>query len=505
MRLNIALYLGRADAGINSWRGWRKNIFIFALGAFASLSLPPLYWFPCFIVAAAYLYRLLPQAASYKQAALWGFLFQFGYFTTSLYWISAALLIDPGSFAWMLPFSIFGLPAVLAIFGAVWIAAARGLAKKTPYYSPAHLFGFCAAHIITEYARGHVLTGFPWNLPGYNFGFHDYWLQSASVAGVYGLTFIACFFAAALAAAMRGKYKPIILAALIFAAMGIYGAARLENAETQFVDGVYLRIVQPNIPQKLKWDRTAVRQNFYQYLNMSAQQSAVPVTHIIWPETAVPFPVDLNRGPRMEMARILRGNQSIIFGAPRADYDSIGQVRNLYNSVMAIDRDGDIVFEYDKAHLVPFGEYVPLPEWLGVRKIVSGMTDYTPGSGRKTVSVPGLPPFSPSICYEAIFPGQVVDPHGGAKWMINVTNDGWYGRTAGPYQHLAHAQMRAVEEGLPMIRSAGTGISAVIDAYGRILKKLDLGESGVLDTGLPKDLGRPTLYQTIYSGMWNTN
>ena len=198
-----------------------------------------------------------------------------------------------------------------------------------------------------------------------------------------------------------------------------------------------------------------------------------------------------------------KGGQ-LIFGAPRARYDGLSQITNLYNSLIVIDRDGDMIAEYNKSHLVPFGEYVPLPDILPIKKIAHGSMNYSAGPGPQTISLGNLPPFSPLICYEVIFPGHVQSPNGGAKWLLNITNDAWYGATAGPYQHLAHARMRAIEEGLPMIRVANSGISAVIDGYGNILSKLPLNQAGYIDAQLPQASNTLTIYRRL-SSLWESS
>lgn len=479
---------------------FKKYFCLWIFGVIAALAMPPLYFFPGILIGFAFLYLILARAETAKQAAWAGFYFHLGYFMIGLYWINAALLIDL-SFAWMVPFCAVGLPAVLSVYGALLGAAAKKSDRKYAFGTIPHAFMFVVLFVLCEWVRGHALTGFPWNLTGYSFGFSDYLLQTASIVGVYGLGAIVALFSVALAAWVLGRNRLLLGSVTLLTLMTGFGIWRLPDAPTKTVPGVYLRLVQANIAQQLKWDRGALQQNFNKYLHLSALPSQKPVTHIIWPETAVPFSLDKNPDALAEIAALAPKDGAVILGAPRADYTDMPSgemiVKNIYNSILGVDRNRTILFAYDKSHLVPFGEYVPLPEWLGIKKLVPGIFDYTPGPGPQTVMLPELPPFSPLICYEAIFPGKATDNTNRAEWMLNLTNDGWYGNTAGPYQHLAHAQMRAVEQGIPMVRVAGTGISVLIDPYGRILGQLPLGQAGILDVSLPSALKEPTWYRRL--------
>lgn len=472
----------------------RRHALLWLIGALSALALPPLYLFPVLLIALGLYYALLARVPTIGQACFAAFFFHLGYYMAGLYWIGSALLVDSDKFAWLLPLSAAGLPAILSLYGVLHAAISHWIAKRFSYFTLAHAFLFALAYVLFEWVRGHALTGFPWNLLGYSFGVSDYLLQTASIAGVYGLSFLAVLFGMAIAFWQHGKNRLPQISLALFGAMFLFGVARLTGADNSVADGVYLRIVQGNIAQSMKWDRERVFANFYTYINLSRGPAAQPVTHIVWPETAIPFPVEQYRAPRMEMAGIIPKRGLLLTGAPRVDVAPDGTIRNLYNSLIAVDRDGDIAAHYNKAHLVPFGEYVPLAQYLKIEKIANGLTDYSPGPGLQTLSLPGLPPFSPLICYEAIFPNAAEKPDLSAQWLLNVTNDAWYGETAGPYQHLAHARMRAVEQGLPMIRAANTGISAVIDPYGRILSFLPLGTAGVLDAELPRPIPQRTLY-----------
>jgi apolipoprotein N-acyltransferase len=266
------------------------------------------------------------------------------------------------------------------------------------------------------------------------------------------------------------------------------------------VDGVSLRIIQPNISQDSKWRDENARTIFDQLLEMSARAAPVgtPPTHIIWPETAVSFLIDESAVAKVELAQLLGGTKILVTGALRRDINPTGdgEDNKVYNSILTFDGSGTVVARYDKWRLVPGGEFLPfegLLEPLGFRKVVTVPGSFAAGQGPVSLAIPGAPEAGFGVCYEAIFPDQFIDPQKRPGWLINVTNDGWFGNSTGPYQHLAQARLRTIEQGLPMARAANTGISAVIDPYGRVISSLPLGESGILDMSLPEALP-PTFF-----------
>jgi apolipoprotein N-acyltransferase len=272
---------------------------------------------------------------------------------------------------------------------------------------------------------------------------------------------------------------------------------RLADADPRPVAGVRLRLVQGNIPQTLKWVAGRREETFTRYIDLTRGPGFDRITHAVWPETAIDYrlitdysAVRIEGERRARLASAVPRGGALILGAIR---DSGGR---WYNSVHVVGPQGTALATYDKHHLVPFGEYVPLRgllRHLGVEQLAHGIGDYSAGTGPETLAVPGAPPVGPLICYEAIFPGDVVGtPRPG--WMVNVTNDAWFGLTSGPYQHFASARLRAVEEGLPLVRAANTGITAVVDAYGRVTARLPIMTTGVLDAALPRATIQPTLY-----------
>jgi apolipoprotein N-acyltransferase len=301
----------------------------------------------------------------------------------------------------------------------------------------------------------------------------------------------------------------------LFAAIGAAGAVRLANAPEAFVPGISLRLVQGNIPQDEKWDDAARMKILHRYLDLSAAPSTIipppapdgkpPVTVTIWPESAMPFLLDAEPALRHELAGVIAPGGYLFTGAIRANLDDRGpdgRLRQFWNSLQVLDDQGRIVATYDKAHLVPFGEYMPFSQWLPLRGFAASSIDFSTGPGAVSLHLPGIPAVSPLICYEAIFPGDVTSHGDRPRWIVNITNDGWYGRSAGPYQHFAAAAVRAVEEGMPLARAANTGISGVVDSYGRVVASLRLGIPGMLDSPLPNALSEPTLYERLGDSLY---
>ncbi len=477
--------------------GWRRMAAAFVFGALAAVALPPAHLWPFAVLAFAALFWLLEGAARPRSGFWIAWAFSFGYFTASLYWIAFALLVDAPKFAWMIPFATLGLSAGLAIAAGLagWAfvrIGARGLAGALL---------LAVLWTAGEWLRGHVLTGFPWNLVGTVWGGAPALMQAAALLGTYGLSLLTVAQGALFATAAgrwpidtpgqtRARWSGPMLATLILAAMWGGGAWRLTNAEASAVPEIALRLVQPDVPQSLKWDPAARERNFQALLELSKAPGFASRTHLVWPESAVPFALDNDALRRVAVAAVTPSGGLTITGALRVARDAKGGVR-VWNSVHAIDGAGALVASYDKFHLVPFGEYVPLRRFLtplGVEKITAGAIDFSAGPGPMTLDLPGLPAASPLICYEIIFPGEVAAAAARPSWLLNLTNDAWFGITAGPHQHFASARFRAVEEGLPVVRVANNGISGVIDAYGRVTAQLALGRRGVLDAALPSAL-----------------
>lgn len=482
--------------------GWRRLAAAFAFGALAVFAMPPGDMMPLLLIAFPGLLWLLAGERRFRGGFWTGWAFGFGFFVTGLYWVGVALTVDFARFFWLMPFAVAGLPALLAIF----VGLATGVLVRLPVAGIARVLAFALLWSVTEWLRGHVLTGFPWNLIGYGWSAWPWMLQSVALWGVYGLGAITVAVAALPAAWLRaedgtvdrtgGRALLVGLAVLALIAGG--GAWRLAGApavDQAVQPDVRLRLVQPNISQIDKWRDDLFIEHFRRHLEMSAEERRDPVSHVVWPETAVPWLLDREEGVRQLIGSVTPHGGVTIVGAPRGV--APGEPTQYWNSLFAIDPTGAVVASYDKFHLVPFGEYVPMRWLLPIDKITPGQIDFSAGSGLRTLELPGLPPVSPLICYEAIFPGNVALRTGEGPrpdWMLNLTNDAWYGITAGPYQHFAIAMARAVEEGLPMVRVATTGISGAVDPYGRIVAYLGLDEPGVVDTLLPLPLDAPPPY-----------
>lgn len=490
---------GAAADRLAALSGWRRYASAFCLGSVLTLTLPPVYLFPLNFLIFPVLLWMLAGAATRRSAFLTGWWFGFGFFVIGLYWIANALLVFAAKFAWMLPFVVFGLPAVLAIY--------TGLAALVAWKGRNHLeraLLFALAWSCAEWLRGHLLTGLPWNLIGYGWTGSDAMLQLASVIGAYGVGLFvivtACLPAAMADPSGRRRWVAPAVALVVPLVVWIAGGARLADA-TDTGAGAGIRIVQSSIPQTEKWAPEHQQRNLQQFLDLSRRDRPDWVSHVIWPETAATF--FLSNAPELRrlLATVVPPGGLLLTGAPRYEDNPY----RLMNAMIVIDAAGQIIGHYDKFHLVPFGEYVPLSQYLPLPKLTAGGTGFTPGPGPRTLRLPGLPPVGPLICYEVIFPGHVVAPEDRPAWLLNLTNDAWYGKSSGPHQHLAQARVRAAEEGLPMIRAAYSGISAVIDPYGRIVQRLGLGQAGTIDARLPSGIQGTTIYTqhggALYAGL----
>jgi apolipoprotein N-acyltransferase len=488
--------LCRLADGLAGFSGWRRYGLAFALGAGAAAALPPFDLTPLLAVVFPGLLWLDDGSANPWASFRLGWVFGFGFFLAGLYWIAAALFVDIDRFWWLVPLAATGLPAGFALYIGLVLLATRLVRDYLHLPASARIFAFAIAWSTGEWVRGHALTGLPWNLIGYAWsgGFPGALLVLQSVAwvGIYGLSFVTIL-AAALPAALGEplvapmsavrRWMPAILAGLLIFVPAVAGAIRLATMPTTLT-GTWLRLVQPSIPQSLKWLPAAAQADFRRLLALSAAPADRPLAAVLWPEAAAPFLLGRDAAARQAIATIVPKGGYLITGALRANPPP-GPIEEVWNSIEALDDRGAVVAHYDKAHLVPFGEYVPLRSWLPFKKITAGTMDLSAGPGPRTIALPGLPPFAALICYEAIFPGAIVDKTDRPAWMLNVTNDAWYGRSSGPYQHFAIARTRAVEEGLPLVRVANNGISAVVDAAGRVLARTRLDAVGNVDAALP--------------------
>lgn len=476
---------------------WRRRTAAFLLGLLSVFALPPHHLWILLVPALAGLLWLLDFERK-GLGALWlGWLFGFGHFLGGLSWLIHPFLVDAARHAWIAPFALSGLAAYMAVFPAfalwlTWRSRAQGVAL---------ILVFAAAWSLGELLRGWLFTGFPWNLVATVWNATPAMMQAASVIGALGLGLVTVLAAAMPVVAFRRDraWMPAILAtAAGLAAIWGAGAWRLSTPLVAAQDAPRILVVQPNIDQREKWKPENRRMIFDHLLAMSQRDEEPTPRMVIWPEAATPFFLDESPGALAIIGQSLGPADVLLTGSPRRDMDSQGRSR-YWNSVLAINADADIVGRYDKAHLVPFGEYVPLEAILPLEKMVAGMGNFSAGTPGGLIHLDGLPAMAPLICYEALFGAEI---HFGATrpaWLLNVTNDAWFGPGAGPRQHLAAARLRAVEQGLPMVRAANTGISAVIDARGGLVMALDLGQAGTLAGRLP-----PALPETPYARFGST-
>lgn len=480
---------GRCQAWFLRRGRWMRRLSLVILGAIASLAFAPVNALPCFAIGMVGLIWAAETAARRRDAFAIGWWWGFGHFLGGTFWIANSFLIDPLQFGWMVPPVIAGLSAYLAIFPALAIV----LAWRPAAPPLARILILAAAWPFAEWLRGHLMTGFPWNLAAYVWSVSDPMSQSAAIWGSWGLSLTTMLLAGLLSLAGRGSARDNLRAGIAFLALllGLYGfgAWRLSSGDAANT-GVTLRLIQGNISQVEKLTGAHRDQHVAQHLRLSVTTPGLErVNAVIWPETAATFFLDRLPDWRQYVAAAAPPGGYLITGDLRGDPPQ-GDPERYWNSLAVLEPTGRIVASADKFHLVPLGEYVPMRNVLGgiVGKLTAGAGDFSAGPGPVTVRVPGLPPFSPLICYEVIFPGAVLDAKDRPEWLLNVTNDGWFGNSPGPYQHLVSARFRAVEEGLPLARAANTGISAMIDPYGRVVASLPLGKEGVLDTALPQAL-----------------
>ncbi len=468
-------------------------VLCFIAGAGTATAFAPTYWWPLLFLTLPIFYFLLDASAGRRHGLGRGFMFGYGFFMTGTWWIANALAVDSEQFGWLIPISIGGLSAVMALWFALfgWLVWWRRSG-----HAFADLLHFIVLWVVVEYVRTLGIFGFPWNLLGYTAQFSDRLEQLAALTGPYSLSLLILSVALLPVAWIKPNiterqrilYSAVTLIALILT----YGYGMLRTPEIAESTDTRIRVVQGNIPQSMKWTPQGRNESIRIHTELSNMQTNTPTPNIlVWEETALPFTLYPDSPWPSRVAAALPASTTLITGAVRAD-DTQGSLR-VWNSAVVIAPNGQWTHSYDKHQLVPFGEFVPLRSALPLEKITPGSVDFSRGEGARTVHADGVPPFSPLVCYEIIFPWIALDKTDRPEWILNVTNDAWYGDTAGPYQHFAMTRMRAIEQGLPVVRAANTGISAVIDPYGRAVRSLALGERGIIDQALPAPLP-PTPY-----------
>jgi apolipoprotein N-acyltransferase len=511
-------------ARIGASRGWSRRGIACAAGSLSVLAMAPFHLWPILLLTLPVVVWLLDEPASplrpVRSAALDGWWFGFGYFFFGLFWIGEAFLVEAHIFGWLLPFAVTLMPAGLALFTAATLALARALWR--PGLSRLLILAICFG--LGEFTRGHIFTGFPWNVLGYALTGDQVIMQSAALFGIYGLTLWTVLICAtplvvlaakgASSRTLRSVLLPIgVLSLAPLAGLYAYGLAVLPAEPLAMVDGVKIRIVQPSVPQHHKWAREKQSEIFNDHLALSRQDGSgvkddlSGITHLVWPEAAMPFLPLATPQALIAISDLLPETTHLISGALRLERSTPGdEVRpgvqpksKVFNSILVFAHDGGLTTLYDKVHLVPFGEYLPFKDtldWLGLEALTRIRGGFSVGpSPRPLLTIPGLPAVGPLICYEAIFPAAVVQGSDRPGLLINATNDGWFGNTTGPYQHFHQSRIRSVEEGVPLVRAANNGISAMIDPYGRVIRSIGLNARGIIDSSLPMSRSR-TLYAT---------
>lgn len=479
--------------------GWRRALAAFLAGALAVLAQAPFDFFAVCFVSFPILVWLLDGATTTPPAGLFkrltpafaiGWWFGFGYFSAGLWWVGGAFLVEADSFAWALPFAMFGLPALLACFYGLATALARLVWSDDIGRIAALAFGFALA----EWLRGFIFTGFPWNAIGYAAMPVPLLMQSASVVGLAGMNALAVlvFAMPALLAAPRHRRVGLVLALVLVALHAGFGYVRLTPSQEPIERALAVRIVQPATDLSEKWDDSVRDRVFKTMIDLSTQPPAdgSPKPQlIVWPETSVPFLFTERPDALTALGEMLTEGQMLLAGAVRGEGGSgASPGARYYNSVVAIDDKGEIADAVDKVHLVPFGEYLPFEdmfERLGILQLVAGPMMFEPGSKRHTIALPSGIGAALFVCYEIIFPDLVAVDAASADLIVNVTNDAWFGDTPGPYQHFRQAQLRAVETGRPVVRAANTGISGLIDRHGRVVDALAMNARGIVDVSVP--------------------
>lgn len=481
-------------------------------GSISALAMAPTFWWPMLMIGLSAFVVVMGHTQKPIQGAWRTFIFGMGFFTFGLYWVANALLMKLEDYWWAMVFSILGLPLLLSL---LWFVAGWISIRFSRPGSLARATLLLTLLAVAEYGRAFNLTGFPWNLFAYTWGSNLPVMQIASIGGAYLLTLLTMFWMAtpALAWTVRARKRAclgvVAVCAASFVAAFAYGALRTSSHPTVLRTDAATLIVQPNITQDEKWETDKTVEHFMRHITIMekglasiAPDPALKSVAVVWPETSLEEQLLLGV-PAVPKAVVdqMSGKPfavALVSGLWREQENKIPgdrQKANYYNSVaiLSLDGAGELKLDdlYDKHHLVPFGEFLPMEQLLDLTPLV-GFAGFRWGDGPKVLHSPATPPVAPMICFEAIFPWYA-HSHG-ADWLVNTSNDGWYGNAPGPYQHLTMTRFRAVEQGKPISRAATTGISAVIDSYGRIIQSLPYEDQGSIFSYLPKTSDTPTIY-----------
>ncbi len=459
-----------------------RSFFAFLLGSVLVLALPPYFILPIIFLGFSGFFVLLQKAECPKQAFWNGWAFGFGYFLFGFYWVSNSMLVDAEKFAWLIPFAVCLIPAISAIFTGAACFCAYHLKRDSHLRN---ILIFAGLWTFMEILRGDI-TQFPWNFVGYMWlsPFTDFNIaQYASFFGVFGLSFLLVITGCLPILMYHRCWKSFGLIVITLTLMAIFSD---QPKEILTSTNATIRIVQPNITQKEKHNPNKQFDILIKQLKMtSTMPEGENPNIVIWPEASINYLIEDDAKLREMMADAMPPNSLIAVGAMRIK--PTDNKNKVFNSLFVVNKQAKIEAFYDKSTLVPFGEFVPMQRYLPfINKITQGSEGFSTGDGVQTISLEGHPSFSPLICYEIAFPTHVIDKNHRPDYIMNITNDSWFGNSSGPYQHLNIARMRAIEERIPVLRVASTGISAVIDASGNVISSIPLNEEKVLDVKLPR-------------------
>lgn len=465
-----------------------KPTLLFISGLICSFSFAPLFFIPS-IITLSVLCGYLALSKNWKEAFKYGYLYGFGFFLGALYWISFAMQIFIEDFWWAIPFALFGLPLFMAIFVGLSCLAAWTF-RATPYYH----FIFCIIWLFMEWVISWIFTGLPWAMLGYALTISDIFIQSASVFSIFGLSFITVYIGSSLYNLITKDHTDFkvrfLTCIIIILVTTFYGFYRLNKYKTSF-SNIIVRIVQPSITQYAKWNPEI----FWDNLGLQIEMSKLPGNPdiIVWSEAALTAPY-YYKPVKTKLMDVFLSKAEVLISGGVSDNGKDNNEIEIYSSLIALNKNENVLFDYHKSHLVPFGEYIPFHSILSIKKITHGLIEYTQGKREFVYLKPYNLKILPLICYESIFPFEIITSNKEVDLIINVTNDAWYGNSFGPYQHFEISRIRAVENGLPMLRSGNNGISAIIDPLGRIIQKLDLNKIGTIDSYIPQKITSPTLF-----------
>lgn len=484
--------------------GWKRALIAILAGAIGALAMAPVNVPVALLFSFTLLVWLMDGLAGapgagwpgrMRAAFVTGWFFGFGYFVAGLWWIGNALMVEADEFAWALPLAVLGLPAFLALYYGLATMLARLLWSD----GVGRIAALAGSFALAEWLRGWLATGFPWNAIGYGAMPMPLLMQSAHFAGLFGVTAGAVFvFSAPALFGTRKGLVPGLLAAIVIVSAHVgYGYYRLNLLPThEAAKGTVIRVVQPAVDQMKKMDDKEKSAIFEEHLRMSTEElpdAKEKPSIIVWPETSIPFILTDNQDALTRIADVLDDNQILIAGAVREEPATAGSAPRYYNAMLVIDGKGNIIDGADKVHLVPFGEYVPFEDvilGLGVRAVSQMPGGYSAAVAPRLLRLPGGMSLYPLICYEAIFPDEMSPAVEGATALVNITNDAWFGNSPGPYQHFQQARIRAVETGIPMIRVANNGISALMNNRGEIISGLGLNAKGDVQATLGSSVER---------------